>query len=117
MVDVAVCLAAIIDVVESFKKPDLYFDVNVKGTYNIAKASKSIDVLIFAYSCADYGDPVKTSIDKNHPLRPRSPYAASKISGEVYIHVFSQINSYRPVVFRLFNVYGLNSLRHMWELL
>ena len=116
-VDAVIHLAAVIDVVESFEKPDLYFDVNVRGTYNIAKASKSIDVFIFASSCAVYGDPVKIPIDENHPLRPKSPYAASKISGEVYIHVFSQINSYRPVVFRLFNVYGLNSLRHMWELL
>lgn len=110
-IDAVVHLAAVIDVVESFEKPDLYFEVNVRGTYNIAKASKSIDTFIFASSCAVYGDPVKIPIDEDHPLRPKSPYAASKIAGEVYIHVFSQINSYRPVVFRLFNVYGAKQSR------
>jgi UDP-glucose 4-epimerase len=39
-VDAVVHLAALIDVAESVEKPDLYFDVNVRGTYNVVKASK-----------------------------------------------------------------------------
>lgn len=40
-VDAVVHLAALIDVAESVEKPDLYFDVNVRGTYNVVKASKT----------------------------------------------------------------------------
>jgi len=105
-VDVVFHLAALIDVAESIEKPDLYFDVNVKGTYNVAKASKNIDVFIFASSSAVYGDPVKIPIDENHPLEPRSPYAATKICGEVYIQSFGNQYGFRPVMLRIFNVYG-----------
>jgi UDP-glucose 4-epimerase len=30
-----------LDVAESVEKPDLYFDVNVRSTYNVVKASKT----------------------------------------------------------------------------
>lgn len=104
--DVVVHLAALIDVGESVEKPELYFDVNVKGTFNIARASRKADALIFASSSAVYGEPIKIPISEDHPLSPRSPYAASKMAGEAYVNCFAEINEYRPVVLRLFNVYG-----------
>jgi len=104
--DVVVHLAALIDVGESVEKPELYFDVNVKGTFNVARASRKADALIFASSSAVYGEPIKIPISEDHPLSPRSPYAASKMAGEAYVNCFAEINGYRPVVLRLFNVYG-----------
>jgi len=109
--DVVVHLAALIDVGESAEKPELYFDVNVKGTFNIARASRKADALIFASSSAVYGEPIKIPISEDHPLSPRSPYAASKMAGEAYVNCFAEINEYRPVVLRLFNVYGLKQSR------
>lgn len=104
--DVVVHLAALINVAESLEKPDPYFEVNVTGTYNVAKASKNADTVIFASSSAVYGDPEKIPISEEHPLKPKSPYAASKVAGEAFINSFSSIYGYRPVIFRLFNVYG-----------
>jgi len=45
-VDVAAHLAVLIDVAKSVERFDLYFDVNIKGTYNIAKASKNIGITL-----------------------------------------------------------------------
>jgi nucleoside-diphosphate-sugar epimerase len=67
-VDAVVHLAALIDVAESVEKPDLYFDVNVRGTYNVAKASRNINTFVFASSSAVYGEPIRVPIPEDHPL-------------------------------------------------
>ena len=105
-VDAVVHLAALIDVAESVEKPDLYFDVNVRGTYNVAKASRNINTFVFASSSAVYGEPIRVLIPEDHPLMPKSPYAASKISGEAFVQAFANQYGFRPVILRLFNVYG-----------
>jgi len=64
-VDAVVHLAALIDVAESVEKPDLYFDVNVRGTYNVAKASRNINTFVFASSSAVYGEPIKVPIPED----------------------------------------------------
>ena len=104
-VEAVVHLAALISVPESVEKPDLYFDVNVKGTYNISKAFRG-RVLVFASSSSVYGEPQHLPVGEGHPLNPKSPYAASKIAGEAFTLSFSHINGYRPVVLRIFNAYG-----------
>jgi UDP-glucose 4-epimerase len=105
-VDAVVHLAALIDVAESVEKPDLYFDVNVRGTYNVVKASKNVSTFVFASSSAVYGEPIRMPIPEDHPLIPKSPYAASKVSGEAFVQAFANQYGFRPVILRLFNVYG-----------
>jgi UDP-glucose 4-epimerase len=105
-IDAVVHLAALVDVAESFEKPVDYFDANVCGTLNVALASKNISVLVFASSCAVYGEPIYLPINEEHPLNPKSPYAASKVSGEAYITAYASLYGFRPVILRLFNVYG-----------
>jgi UDP-glucose 4-epimerase len=105
-IDAVVHLAALIDVAESVEKPDLYFDVNVRGTYNVAKASKNVSTFVFASSSAVYGEPIRVPIPEDHPLMPKSPYAASKVSGEAFVQAFANQYGFRPVILRLFNVYG-----------
>ncbi|WP_202795192.1 NAD-dependent epimerase/dehydratase family protein [Vulcanisaeta moutnovskia] len=43
---------------------------------------------------------------EDHPLNPKSPYAASKISDETFVMAFSELYGFKPVILRLFNVYG-----------
>jgi UDP-glucose 4-epimerase len=105
-VDAVIHLAALIDVAESIEKPDLYFDVNARGTYNIAKACKGVSVLVFASTCAVYGEPVKLPVAEDHPIAPKSPYAATKVTGEAFIQAYSNLYGYRYAILRLFNVYG-----------
>ncbi len=104
--DVVIHLAALTDVRESIERPDLYFEVNVRGTYNVVKSCRRAFKVIFASSCAVYGEPIRLPISEDHPLNPKSPYAASKIAGEAYVMTFASLYGYKPVIFRLFNVYG-----------
>lgn len=99
-------LAALIDVAESLEKPFLYFDVNVRGTLNVLEAAKRAELFVFASSAAVYGDPVRLPIDEGHPLQPLSPYGASKVAGEALVSAYARSRGFRPVVLRLFNVYG-----------
>ena len=48
--------------------------------------------------------PVPTPEDA--PLRPRSPYAVSKLAGEEYCRVFAELYGLETVALRYFNVYG-----------
>jgi len=105
-VDAVIHLAALIDVAESIEKPDLYFDVNARGTYNIAKACKGVSVLVFASTCAVYGEPVKLPVAEDCTIAPKSPYAATKVAGEAFIQAYSNLYGYRYAILRLFNVYG-----------
>ena len=104
--EAVVHLAALIDVSESVEKPLDYLEVNVKGTLNVARASRNVDTVIFSSSCAVYGEPEKLPIDEDHRINPKSPYAASKAGGEAYIISYANLYGYRPVILRFFNVYG-----------
>jgi UDP-glucose 4-epimerase len=99
-------LAALIDVAESVEKPRLYFDVNVYGTLSLLEAARRVKVFVFASSAAVYGDPLKLPITEDHPLRPLSPYGATKVAGEALVHAYAAMRGFRPVILRLFNVYG-----------
>ncbi|MEM1509958.1 MAG: GDP-mannose 4,6-dehydratase [Thermofilaceae archaeon] len=99
-------LAALIDVAESIKKPRLYVDVNVSGTLNVLEAAKKAEVFVFASSAAVYGEPLSLPIEELHPLAPLSPYGATKVAGEALVQAYARIRGFRPVILRIFNVYG-----------
>ncbi len=105
-VDAVAHLAALVDVAESVEKPHLYLDVNVYGTLNLLRAARRVEVLVFASSAAVYGDPVRLPIDEEHPISPISPYGATKAAGEALVSAYARLHGFRPVILRLFNVYG-----------
>ncbi|MCR8455763.1 MAG: NAD-dependent epimerase/dehydratase family protein [Nitrososphaerota archaeon] len=107
-VDVVFHLAALNDVGESIKKPLLYHKVNAEGTLNLLECCRKADVkkFIFTSTCAVYGEPVKLPINEEHPVKPLSPYAASKLAAEAYCKVYANCYDLDVLVFRLFNVYG-----------
>lgn len=104
--EAVVHLAALIDVAESIEKPRLYLDVNVLGTLNILEAAKKAKVFVFASSAAVYGEPLSLPIEESHPLTPLSPYGATKAAGEALVHAHARVYGFRPVILRIFNVYG-----------
>ncbi len=99
-------LAALIDVAESIEKPHLYLDVNVLGTLNVLEAAKRAKVFVFASSAAVYGEPLSLPIEESHPLAPLSPYGATKVAGEALVQAYARVHGFRPVILRIFNVYG-----------
>jgi len=102
--DAVVHLAAIASVVECEIKPHECFDVNVYGTFNVAKLSKKYNArLIFASSAAVYGIPQILPTPVTHQLNPINIYGLTKMIGEILIKNIMKDNY---IIFRIFNVYG-----------
>ena len=101
-------LAAIVDVQRSVRNPLLTYRVNVLGTLNLLDACRNADInlLVYASSCAVYGDAGKTSIKEDTPLRSVSPYATSKLAAETFCFSFQRTYGLPVFSLRLFNVYG-----------
>lgn len=100
--------AAIVSVVLSVSDPILINEVNTTGTLKVLKASADAGVrrLVYASSCANYGEQGKARIKEDSPLRPMSPYAVSKLAAEKYCLTFSELGRLETVCLRYFNVYG-----------
>jgi nucleoside-diphosphate-sugar epimerase len=82
-------------------------EANVLGTLNVLLAAADEDaVVVFASSSSVYGDQIVFPLHEDMELRPRSPYAASKVAGEVYCSAFWRSHRVRSVSLRYFNVYG-----------
>ena len=101
-------LAALISVEESFEKPLEYVSVNVEGTVAVLEAGvrRGVKKFVLASSAAVYGDPQYLPIDEAHPLRPKSPYGASKVAAEAFAEAYSRSYGIEAIALRIFNVYG-----------
>jgi len=107
--DVVVHLAAKAGVRPSIDDPVAYQDVNVRGTQNLLEFARSAGVrrFVFASSSSVYGvNPRVPWSEDDHVLEPISPYASTKVSGELLGHVYSHLYHIRFVALRFFTVYG-----------
>ena len=107
--NVVVHLAARAGVRPSILDPLAYQDVNVKGTQNLLELAREwkIPQFVFASSSSVYG--VNRNVpwsEEDHGLQPISPYASTKVSGELLGHVYSHLYDIRFVALRFFTVYG-----------
>ncbi len=106
-VDAVVHLAALASVLDSVRNPVPSFEINVRGTLTVLQESvaASVGCFVFASSNAAVGEH-EPPIDEGLPVRPASPYGASKAAGEAYCAAFSQVHSIRTVSLRFANAYG-----------
>ena len=101
-------LAAVASVKKSVENPSLVHEVNVTGTLNVLEAARKNNVrkVVLSASAAAYGDnPVFPKKESMLP-EPLSPYAVSKIAGEMYCNVFAELYGLKTVSLRYFNVFG-----------
>lgn len=102
-------IAAKAGVRPSIIDPFEYQSVNVYGSQNLLEFAKNkkIQQFIFTSSSSVYGvNPNVPWKESDHVLLPISPYASSKVSGELLGHVYSHIYNMRFIALRLFTVYG-----------
>ena len=107
--DVIVHLAAKAGVRPSIQDPIGYQSTNVGGTQNLLELSREWGVkqFVFASSSSVYGiNPNVPWHEDDHGLMPISPYASSKVSGELLGHVYSYLYNIRFLALRFFTVYG-----------
>ena len=100
--------AAIPSVARSLQTPRLTNEVNVTGTIELmlAAARHGVRRVVFAGSSSVYGVPVSLPCQERQRPAPRSPYGASKIAAEHYIHTLGLAHDIETVVLRYFNVFG-----------
>jgi UDP-N-acetylglucosamine/UDP-N-acetyl-alpha-D-glucosaminouronate 4-epimerase len=107
-VDIVYHLAALPSVPRSMKDPIATHRANVNGTLQLLEASRRAGVRRFVYSSSSsaYGDTeVLPKAESAEPL-PRSPYAASKVAGELYTLSYARAGMIEGVALRYFNVFG-----------
>ena len=100
--------AALRSVPRSVEDPLSTTEVNVQGTLNVLVAARDAGVrrVVYASSSSVYGDSrLKIQSEDQRPY-PISPYAVSKLSGELYCRVFSRLYGLETVGLRYFNVFG-----------
>jgi len=104
-------LAAQSSVAESFRDPQATINVNFLGTLNLLRAlsdAKFQGVFIYVGSADVYGRVFDSELParETQPLRPRSPYAVSKVAAEALCYQWSQMEEFRIVITRPFNQIG-----------
>lgn len=107
-VDVIIHLAAKAGVRPSIQNPRLYMDVNINGTQVLLDYARAegIKQFVFASSSSVYGVNENVPWFEEDTLYPISPYASTKLSGEMLGHVYSHLYGIRFVALRFFTVYG-----------
>ena len=104
-------LAALSHVGESWDAPEQTFVVNALGTLHLLEAARALAVpprLLLVCSAEVYGSvrPEQLPITEDTPLRPMTPYAASKVAAE-FLGLQSYLAHQLPVVrVRAFNHVG-----------
>jgi UDP-glucose 4-epimerase len=87
---------------------DYCISTNIFGTYNLLKASKEAGVkrIVFTSSREVYGEVEQLPVNEDTPLKCKNLYGYSKVAGENFCHLFSDLYNLPVVILRLSNVYG-----------
>ena len=86
-------LAALPSVQRSVDDPLASNDANVTGTLNVLVAARDCGVrkVVYASSSSVYGDTPTLPKKEDMKPNPKSPYAITKLAGEYYCRVFSDV--------------------------
>jgi UDP-N-acetylglucosamine 4-epimerase len=100
--------AALGSVPRSIKDPITSHDVNVNGFLNMLEAAKACNVKRFVYASSSsvYGDLNESPKVEKRVGKVLSPYAATKMTNELYAEAYSKNYDMQIVGFRYFNVFG-----------
>src|SRR5437868_8835317 len=107
--DVVIHLAARAGVRPSIEQPLLYEQVNIGGTSVMLQLCREFKTakFIFGSSSSVYGATSQAPFSEAHnELRPISPYAATKLSGELLAYTYARLFALPTICLRFFTVYG-----------
>ena len=92
----------------SLEKPFDYNDVNINGTLNVLEAARQCNVkrVVFASSSSVYGDAENLPDKESNTPKPFSPYAITKLAGELYMQSYHKLYGMETINLRYFNVFG-----------
>jgi UDP-glucose 4-epimerase len=102
-------LAAQVDVRVSVADPLLDARQNILGTINVCEAARRANVSKLVSTSSGgtiYGSPEKLPATESTPTVPLSPYAVSKVTGELYLAAYQEMYGIDWLSLALGNVYG-----------
>ena len=107
-IDTIVNFAAESHVDRSLLTPDAFVKTDVNGTYVLLEAAKQFQLERYHQVSTDevYGDIPIGSSRETDPLAPRSPYSASKASGDLLVHAYHISYGVQTTITRGSNTYG-----------
>lgn len=107
-VEVVFHQGAVRSVPRSVDEPVLVEECNALGTLNLlmAAADGGVRRVVYASSSSVYGDVGDAVNREDLPTSPMSPYAVSKLTGELYCRVWTGLRGLSTVSLRYFNVFG-----------
>lgn len=107
-VDLVYHQAAMASVPASLRSPMESHAACMTGTVQVLDAARRAGAkrVVMAASAAAYGDQLSAAKRETDPAKPLSPYAASKLSSELYCQAFTAAFGLETVALRYFNVFG-----------
>ena len=107
-VDAVAHLAASISVQDSIDDPATTFENDVVGTFQLLEGARTSGArVLFMSTCMVYDRATTPAgIAEDHPTKPASPYAASKLAGEALTLSYWHAYGLPTTVVRPFNTYG-----------
>ncbi|HYJ60452.1 MAG TPA: NAD-dependent epimerase/dehydratase family protein [Actinomycetota bacterium] len=108
-VDAVVHAAAESHVDRSIDDPRPFFETNTMGTQTVLEAARRHDRRLLMVSTDEVygpGDPAGGLFDEDAPLRPRSPYAASKAAADLTCQAYVATFGCDVTVVRATNAFG-----------
>ncbi|MFG1642114.1 UDP-glucose 4-epimerase GalE [Amycolatopsis sp. NPDC049252] len=97
-----------IEVAESVARPDLYWDVNVRGSLALLEAARAAHVrrLIFSSTGSMYRGEGDEKLAETARVEPRNPYAASKLMVDLMLSAEAAAFGLGATSLRYFNAAG-----------
>jgi UDP-glucose 4-epimerase len=107
-VDTVIHLAAYGSVIESIADPVTNFDVNARGTLVLLRGCVDAggERFVFASTGGALIGNAEPPVNESNLPWPISPYGASKLCGEAYLHAFAGAYGLHTAALRFANVYG-----------
>lgn len=107
-VDAIVNFAAESHVDRSIEGPDAFIQTDVHGTFTLLEAARRYGHARYLQISTDevYGDVLEGSSTEVDALRPRSPYSASKASGDLLVQAYCSTYAFPGLITRASNNFG-----------
>ena len=107
--DALMHFAGYIQVEESVRNPEKYFENNTKNAISLFETCQKhkLNNIIFSSTAAAYGFNKDLSVNEMSKLNPQNPYAESKIKTENYLQ--QNKDRFKYIILRYFNVAGADS--------
>ena len=115
--DSIVHFAAFAYVGESVERPEMYYENNVVGSFNLIKAAaeNGIKNFVFSSTCSVYGNPENIPISEAEPADPINPYAKTKLMIENILEDFHSAYGMNYAALRYFNAAGAELMGNIGE--